>query len=489
MDEQMKAAMLDNLLAGVLASLVSGGTAQKAVSSTPTGRLVHGPGGIFSAPGHDKAVFSALMLPVAGVQSVLPVYPSQDTNPVFAFITGQTASTGTEPEGPCDDPILAGSTKLCETSLPFGFYSRGTQVFDVSAFGRRVNRGELFDYQLMNSPFSGQAPNMAAAIGGASLAAGVNNDVTMAVYNLAVEWTRAFARQLWTGNPAANNKAGGGYKEFWGFPRVINDGMRDYETQVLCPAADSIVRTFGKRVATNASEFYALVCFIMRRLWHRAQRQGLAPAEWEIAMPFSLFYEITEVWPWASRLATITLSSSDLNNLEGERLRDEVNGMRGNLETLQGQYLIIDGRRVTVRIDETIPETSGSNGSFSATVWFIPMTVRGGTRATYMEYFDYRSPGGALEAGRMLSGGDYYYVTDNGRFLWHKKPPTNWCAQMIARMEPRLVCRTPQLGARIDNVLYQPIEHEDSWDPNSEYWKNGGKTSVATPRLYPPSDV
>lgn len=463
-------------------------TGYKSAGSTPTASLGHGPGGLFSGPGRDRAVFSALILPVQGVQSRLPAMPSPDTNPVFQIITGQTATTGDEPTNVCDDAPYAGLTKLCETSLTFGRFQRSTRVFDITAFGARLNRGELFDYQLLNTPFADQTMLPMPAPG--NIADLVNNDLVKATYELAVAWSRDFARIIWTGNPSSNNTAGGGYKEFWGFSRLINDGYRDYETQVLCAAADSTVRSFlNLRISTNATAFYNQVTDLYRRIRWIAQQTGLSPCTWAIAMPYGMFFEATEIWPWASRQPNVTLATGTTNFIDGGDMVNDRNAMRGNMETLDGQYLLIDGVRVPVIIDTAITETSIAGGAFSATLWFIPMTVLGGRQSTYFEYFDWRSQNGAMDAAKLFTGGDYYFVSDNGRFMWHRKPPTNWCAQLQSIMSPRLVCRTPYIAARLENVAYLPIEHERSWDPSNDYWVNGGRTSRTTPTIYAPSDV
>lgn len=466
----------------------------KAAGSTPNATLGHGPGGLFSAPGRDRAVFSALILPYAGMQSRLPVMPSEDTNPVFQILTGVTATTGSERTAPCDAPPQVGLAKLCETSLPFGLLARRSRTYDIRTFGRRVNRGELFDYQLVNTPFDG-GTMLPSPTGSASMNEIVNNDLLLATWEMAVAWARDFARMIYTGNPSTDNTAGGGHKAFWGFNRLINDGYRDYETQVLCAAADSYLADFqGRTIAANSALFYSFVTFVYRRLRYVASRTGLSPAKWCIAMPYSMFWEASEVWPWASRqpnvIATATIGTGSTNFVDGGEMYAMQNEMRGDLGTYTGQYLLIDGERVEVVIDEAIPETSVTGGRFRAPMYFVPMTVKGNRPATYMEHFDYRGMErrGAIEASRFLSGGEFAFLSDDGRFLWLREPPTRGCAEMQAETEPRLCVRTPYIAARIDNVGYAPIAHEPSWDPSSEYHRNGGKTSVATPRLYPPSD-
>src|SRR3972149_4212516 len=73
-------------------------------SSTPTAFYGHGPGGLFSYPGMSRPVFSAMILPRLGLQSILPVRPSNEANPLYPIFTGVTATTGADAQGVCDDP-------------------------------------------------------------------------------------------------------------------------------------------------------------------------------------------------------------------------------------------------------------------------------------------------------------------------------------------------------------------------------------------------
>ena len=120
----------------------------KAVSSTPTSYYGHGPGGLFSSMALERPVFSAMALPRNGLQARLPVRRNNTMNPLYGIYTGVTATTGNEPDGVCDDPPIAGTSKLCEHSFVFSRRSRQTPVIDITRLGQVTNRGEHFDLQL-----------------------------------------------------------------------------------------------------------------------------------------------------------------------------------------------------------------------------------------------------------------------------------------------------------------------------------------------------
>lgn len=468
----------NKLLDTMLARTKEAGVAYKTVpSTTPQGSYGHGPAGLFSAPGLSQPLFSTLILPQSGLQSILPAYPSRDAYPLYGIVTGVTATTGSEPTNPCDDPPTVGLTKLCTHTAVFGRQSRQTPVVEIDRAGLWTNRGEFGDLRMMNNPFGTGTDVNVPTMPGSNYAQLAQNEFAKKMFEFGVGWSRDFARELYTGNPT-NNTAGGGRKYFYGLDILINTGYRDAETATACPAADSIVRSFGSLdISTNGGTLVRTVTNMYRNLRYIATKTGLDPATWVISMPWSLFYEVTEVWPCAYMTYRCqsggSFDTSNVNMVSAEaqvKFRDD---MRGNIFDRTGQYLLIDGQRVTVILDDAITETALDGSSFTASMYFVPLSVIGGTRVTYLEYFDQQF---SYEIGQQFAPG-FYQVTDGGRFLVHKKPPTNFCVQLLAKTEPRLVLRTPFLAARLTNIKYTPVAHEREWEPDSSYYVNGGKTN------------
>lgn len=452
----------------------------KAAGSTPTTTWGHGPGGVFSHPGLSQQVFNAMLLPHLGLQRVLPVRTSNDMNPLFGIMTGVTAGSGNNPTNPCDDFPSAGLMKLCMHSSVFGRIGLDTNVYNIDRAGELTNRGEFIDLQLLGNPIQNGA-NMPTIPGFGGAAGALQNEAQKALFETSVEWARRYAPLLYTGNPT-NNTAGGGYKEFYGLETLVNDGYRDAETGTACAAADSIVHSFGNQNITSAdSDIVGTIQDIVFRLKHLATRTGLGNVRWVMVMPLGMFYRLSEVWAYyyfSRALDGLTFNSSANLNLgiEGATgLRDQ---MRGNLETRTGQFLMVDGQRFDVILDDAIPETEYVPGQFTSDIYIIPLTVLGGTPVTFMEYFNFDAPGGSMEMARLMAPGDSYQVTDNGMYLWHKKPPTNWCVEMTTMAKPRLILRTPYIAARITNVLWAPLSvHERSPFTSSAYFANGGRTT------------
>lgn len=478
MEQKVDARTLAAAMAIITAATQGTGVATKGVvGSTPTTTYGHGQGGLFSYPGLSKPVFSAMVLPRGGVINKMPVRPSREDNPLYGIFTGQTATTGSEPVNVCDDPPVVGLSKLCTHSFVFGRQSRMTRVFDVDRSGRWTNRGEFGDLTFLGNPFQNQTFNAPTVPGQDGMNAVLNTEVGKALFELAVGWTRDFARVLYTGNPT-NNTAGGGSKQFDGFDRLINTGYRDAITGQVCPAADGIVRSFGSLdIGTNAASFIRTITNMHRNLKYVASHVGLDPVKWIIAMPWALFYELTEVWPCAYlsyRCTNLTTGSTQfIDSTQQIAMRD---GMRADMYEYTGQYLLIDGERVEVVIDDNITETVLAGESFTSSIYFIPLTVLGGVPTTFLEHIDYDTPGGAMDMARAMAPDGFYSTSDGGRFLWHKKLPNNFCVQMLAKTEPRLLLLTPHLSARLTNVKYTPVAHQRDWDTASSYFVNGGKT-------------
>jgi hypothetical protein len=465
--------------------------AGKAAGSTPGGSYGHGPGGLFGNPALERPLYSAVISqPFSGLQYVLPVRGTTVTDPLDGIITGVTATTGNNPSGVCDDPPTTGLIKLCQHSFPLGLFSRQTPVFDVRYGNRIASRGEHRDFQVFGDPFKmGQGP-FSPSFPATTYNDAANTNDGKIIWAWMVAWARDFAETIYTGNPA-NNTAGGGYKEFYGLNRLINTGYRDAETGVACPAADSTVFSFANQnVRTSGASIVQTMLQMYYILGSYAARMNLAPARWVLTMPESLFYELTAIWPCSYLTDGCSFTQDDGKRVVVDagdqiRMRDE---MRGDLTNRTGQHLKMFGQNVPVIIDDAIVESGLGAGVQSSSIYFIPLQVLGGQYVTYMEYMDYNAIDVPTIAKNWAGDGDFT-VTDGGRFLIHKKPPTNTCVQIAAWTEPRLKLLTPFLAGRIDNVAYNRLPGLRSGDPDSPYFVNGGSTNrnQFAPSYYSPT--
>lgn len=468
-------------------------TAQKAAGTPPDGNYGHGPGGLFGNPALERPLYSAVIAtPFSGLQYVLPVRGTETTDPLFGIITGVTDTSGDEASGLCDNPPTTGLVKLCQHTFPLGLFARQTPVYNIREGTRLASRGEHRDFQVFGNPFARGGGPFAPTVPTFGPNDVANTNSGKVIYAWMVAWARDFARILYTGTPV-NNSPAGGYKEFYGFDTLINTGYRDAESGQACAAADSIVKSFANQnVRSNSSDIVMLLLDTYFELMDLAARVNLAPVRWVIAMSQSLFYEITRIWPCSYLTDGCTFDGSGndgkrVNVDAGDqiRMRDE---MRGDLTNRTGQHLKMFGMEVPVIIDDAITEDGLGAGVMSSSIYFVPLTVLNGQPVTYLEYIDYAAIGVPADIAKFANQDDFT-ITDNGRFLVHKKPPTNLCVQLAAWTEPRLIMLTPYLAARIDNVAYNRLPNLRSGFPDSEYFVNGGAVNrnAFAPSYYSPT--
>lgn len=465
----------DLIMQGLAKALSPFLVGSKAVSGTPSTPYVHGPGGLFGVAGLSRDIISTRVQP-QGLASELAAQGSLETDPLYPYLTGFLSPTGSEKSAVCDDPQTAGSLKTCIQTAQFGRKEFQTRVSEVNRIGQRTNRGEFMDLTLLNDPLVADMAGLlrqqfglsgqAAALGGA--------DMLMRFIEVGVGFQNWLCPTLYTGNPA-NNTAGGGYEEFPGLDILIGTTKVDALSGQACPSLRSLVVNHNYSMVTDAAAPNNIVntlTYVTRNLKHNASKMNFGRTEWTLAMREELFYEITAVWPcnYMTYRCIFPNSEGVLNVSATDAI-----AMRDSMR--QGNYLVIDGMRWNVTLDDCIAEQNEgdaaplSAGQFASDIYIIPLTVRGGTRVTYWEYFDYsKSSIPAINQGRLSS----FYWSDGGRFLWHAKPPTNWCVQHIAKIEPRVVVLTPQLAARITNVAYNPLIHTRDPLPTQDYFVNGG---------------
>lgn len=451
---------------------------EKAVSGTPSPYFVHGPTGILSMPGQRADVLNAMILPI-GIQAELPVRLSRDNSPIFPILTGQTASSGTEPVAACDDAPQPGNLKICNQTWGFGRQVRDSQVLQADRPGLLNNRSEFTDMRLVGNPFTNlQRPQEI------SFDEGLRTEVGKKMVELYNSWLLDFSHLLYDGNPA-NTSGNTGYIEYNGFDKIINTGYQDAFLGQACPAADSVIVNFNSSPITGNEN--AIVTDIVETYWYLnwlSERVGLNPVEWVIAMRNSLFRQLTSIWPcvYLTYRCTFGQSSNATNFVDA---RDQVN-LRDSMRN--GMYLLIDGKQVRVVIDDNISESVPAANTFKSDIYFIPLTIKGNRPATYMEYFDLNTPGGMRDVVQQMAP-NFFEVIGNGQFWLHRKPPTNECVQVRLGGKPRLILETPFLAARLTNVVYSPpLFHERSAFPTSPYYHvDGGATNQNAPVFYAPT--
>ena len=427
--------------------------------------LLQGSGGIFTTPGLEPDIITAYVRP-KGLVSELEWFPSIMEFPRFGTITGFTGTSGEEAVNPCDNNP-AGYMKGCNLSAQFGRYARDTQTIEFDKVMLQVHAGVTTDL-VMRGRLLGLDNVNPAGLSEAE----VLNIVTMAeMVGVGAQLERLLSRQLWRGNPA-NNTANGGYKEFPGLDRQIATGQVDADSAVACPALDSDVKDFALNLVSGATP--SIVTYLSQLefyLRYNAERMGLDPVEWVIAMRPELWFELSATWPcqYNTNRCSPSVSANATVFIDGRENTDETNAMR------QGGYIEINGNRYRVVTDTGITELTNITtagipaGQYASSIYMVPLRITGGFPVTYLEHVDYRA--GARDVSLLM--GKEQFWTDRGMYSWALEQ-IKWCYKLSAKVEPRVVLRTPQLAGRIDRIRYAPLQHLREPYSDSPYFADGG---------------
>ena len=449
----------------LLAEAVTEKAEAKKQATVQTAPLLFGSGGIFSTPGIEPDVVTAMVTP-QGLMGELPKFPSVTEHPFFATITGVSDDIGNEAVNPCDDEPT-GFMKGCLLTAQFGRLSRSTGTIEFDKVMLKVNSGVNTDLALR-----GRLLGLGDLGPGGLSEADALSIVTMSeMVQTGVRIERKLNKTSWQGTPA-NNTAGGGYKEFPGLDAQIATGQIDAETGAACLALDSDVKDFNLNPVGGSSpsivEYLSMLEFFLS---FNAEKMGLDPVTWVYVMRPELWFELSAIWPCqynTNRCASAVIGSSTVF-IDGRENVAERDRMR------RGKTIDINGNSYRVITDTGIFEKNSTNtvgllpGQFASSIYAVPLTITGAWPVTYVEHVDYRQ---AARDVALLRGTENFW-TDRGIYSWVSEFE-KWCYQLSVKTEQRIVLRTPQLAGRIDDVKYEPLQHLRDVDPDSPYHVDGG---------------
>lgn len=444
-------------------------------AGTTAGTPIHGPGGLLATPGLNKQIINAMIMP-RGLSGRLPVRPSIDTNEIFGIMTGLLASTGTEPTAACSDWPIVGNFKMCKQQHPFGQQGRMSQVLNIKYAGQVVNRGEFTDNVLLGAPAMGDN----VTPGPVNWASALQTEYEAKLAALYAGYFRDYARYIYTGNPQTT--AGSqGWMQYRGLDLLIATGKRDAITGVACPAADSLVIDFnGTNVTTSGATIYSLIANVVNNFDRLAEQLSL-DVKWALVMRYGAFQQITAIWPCVYATAGCGTAMGIVRSAsleEQAKLRDDLRN---------GSYLLIEGKRIEVIIDDSIVEDAaagGAVGTYESDIYYVPLTANG-QPVLFWEFFSFNEQ--AIAAASAMAPQGYFSTMQNGRFLFVRLSPTHTCVQVEILERPRLILLTPFLAARLTNMRYNYTIHERDVFPTDPYFVNGGSTTTPLPYFYPNS--
>lgn len=451
------------------------------------GPYQHGNTGLFSTPGTDPQVFSAMLMPTGGLADDIPVMPAGTSAPegyggydvpLYTIITGVTKGPMEERANQrataCGKAPEAGLVKACTQTAPYGLFSASLSM-NMHKVGHLLNSGEPTNLSIVNRPPGSdfQVPDFLRGLGPAFF-----TELGKKLFESGMSFRRYVNSITYDASPA--NNIGDGYAEYVGVDLQVNTGKVDAIMGNLCPAVDSIIRDFGsQRVDVYGAGLVKQFDDIVRQIRYRSSRMGLGEPMITAYMRQEAFDEIVKYWPiqyYMEALAQISQYTNgrvSFNANETAVMRDD---MRNNL------FLPVRGARLRIVLDDTIPETVVGNGIFSSDIYFITKSVFGGGLPTvYWEAFNQNNAQArALEA---LTAGQTW-TSDGGVFRWYSNH-RNGCIELTWEGQWRMINRTTWLDARLQNVAYAPLYHlSGDWDPDSGYFLNGGRTNTNEQKWY-----
>lgn len=455
---------------------------QKTLTGVPDAKYAHGPGGIFSSSGIENLVVNAHMTP-ADLDPLLRAVPTVFMNPQFPILTGFSEDAGSEPSGLCAD-CLGGTMQGGQLTAQFGHICRGSDEIHIMRTMQMINRGETAPLTLLGEVLG---PNGITKM--PNTPAEWLEVVTKAeMVKIAILIQRKLMKMTWAGDPA-NNTLGGGYKEFPGLNMLVGTGKVDAISGTTMPAVDSLVMNFGFNdidATIGAHDIVSYLSTMEYYLRHNASRMGLDPVQWVLCLRPEAWQELSAIWP--CRYNTNRCSTNLGDNVNVNLLGDQMVALR---DRMRDQMTIqINGRTYPVVECDGMVELHGDpskpnynanvkSGEYASSIFFLPLTVKGGMSTLYWEYLDYSKADAEIAMTR--SSNDFW--TDSGRFFWTVER-LRGCYKMNAEIDLRVILRTPHLAGRIDAIKYSPMLHLRSPFYNDPYFLKGGVSSRTAPTFY-----
>lgn len=462
---------------GIIGAGQKNDTVQSSFAQVPHGFSLNWPtlGGLFARPTSETDIYATVVGVTGTLANKLYKGTSVILQPEFELLTGVDAAGGSNPTSFAGTAPYPGQVKAGVYRANFGKFYMSTEKFMLPQEGGYANRGDL-DRRVLNELYN---PIMNPLM--FNIPQNINTFLGLSLYSLAVHYQRVTSLVLFNGDSTqANTATETGYiKEFDGFDRLIKTGYVDLETNVAVPAIDSTVYDFGSTDITTSEgtdKIVSVLAEIYFKLTSLAEDTGMPITQWTLSMRRDTFYALTEVYP----RSYLTIGNNMTSDSTGNRVTvsgGEITAFRDDMRG--GRYLWVMGERVPVSLEQGIPKTSVATG-WKAPIYFIPLTS-GGRKVTYLEGFD-QGNAQIMEFVNMAQA--RYRVENNG--LWalaHNQTGMAW--EMLVAQQLRLILRTPQLAARIENVVYnfnQNIYPRDEY-PDQAYYANSGHyvtTSVYT---------
>lgn len=420
----------------------------------------------FSAQPHPSSIFRAFMLT-----------RSEYTDNLLGIMTGQTApNSTTNAAGWCGNPPTVGALKTCEQVYKFGKFLVKTNLNAIPEIGKLRSRADVPGSIINEGPR--ENPLIPDIMFGLTDTRSV---LATELYTIGNQMEIDLEKVLWNGSytGATQNNYTGWMNEFKGLSSQITTGYRDNATNLLCPAADSIVESFSAAIDGTDSLGRDIVEALTDHyfaLQMRAKRVGMDGVQFAIVMAPEQFRAIVDAW--ACVYATYRCQSSDAGT---PVTRDGMAIQALRTEMYNGEYLLIDGKRVPVLLSDGITVERAANNLYLSDIFILPISWNG-RRLITIEYFpednqyatEYANAFGLTNIGFMNNG---LYVVGQRH--------TGLCLEWHFGAQMRVILETPFLASRLDDVRFSYFAQTRRADPAYTWWyADGGRSYTPVPSGY-----
>ena len=415
-------------------------------------QLLHGPGGLFNTAGLENPFLSTVIKPM-GLGPYLPAFPTVYTDPYYGLITEIVSNGEDEPDYVCD-PAPTGTMKNGVLSTTFGRVQQATKDIDLGTITMSLNNADRTDLVMLGNLLEPQdaGTGYPSDVNESNV---LNNAIKAGMVTAAFTMGLKMNRMLWEGDPA-NATTNGGHIPFNGLSKLIKTGYVDAQTGNVIPPADSAVVDGAFTTIGTDANIVGLLRHLMLYLEHLADAT-VGGATFAIVMRPKVWDAVSDVWHVTYNdeiTAQIGASTASRLVLDASSLTTQRDLLKSS------QLLPIGGKVYPVILDHGIHEVDFAedavnlvDGELSSSIYVVPLTIGPGMPVTYWEYLDWRVTQAMLNESGLSSAIQFW--TDSARFAWTASQQ-RMCISLQMRTEPRVVLRTPQLAARIDDLIYVP---------------------------------
>jgi hypothetical protein len=454
--------------------LIGSGAKHDTSSTTPTAQPMHGvyPNnsaqyGPFTSVGARPGMFNATPR-VRSIGQYIPLKKSVYRQEIIDVMTGVLAGTGNNVTTACAIGPKQGALKTCRQVYTFGSIHMSTQIVDITKVGQYLNRAdvprEIWNNASFNNPWLPQFEGIMGLTGTAS-----QFRANMFAFGVNLEWNVSPVH--FKGVAGLEDNTYRGVPRQWaGLDAMYKTGYTD-PTGAVCSALDSDVVSFNAAITGDDALGRSIVEAITDTIFGRKEKAralGMGSVTWALVMRPDAFRALTEIWACTYNTYRCAVPTADGYSLNIDAAG--INAFRDDM--FQNEYLLVDGERVPVILDDTISREVLGNNFYKSDIYLSPLNWQG-QDLLYAEYFDQENPQAMEYANAFGFSGSNTITLNDGMYRVFRYE-TGGCREFDFWSEVRIIQDAPFLAARLDDIQYRSYYKQTDPIPGSSFYADGG---------------